>query len=97
MNRKYLGRRGPTDVVSFPMESNDFLGDIVISLDTAAVQAKNEKRRLKEQVMILAVHGLLHLLGYDHVKPEDRLQMRAKERELCVASGIYRPDAPSYI
>jgi len=73
LNEKYLGRKGPTDVISFPMEGegdggleSSLLGDVVISVDTAAREAEQSGETLERSVMRLLAHGLLHLLGYDH-------------------------------
>src|SRR3990172_8848518 len=68
LNRRYRGRDRPTDVLAFPMDSADgpLLGDVVISVDTALVQAKLASQALEEEVMVLLLHGILHLLGYDH-------------------------------
>lgn len=82
LNRRYLKRKGPTDVLSFPMETEKLLGDIVISIDTAKKEARAEKKTLRLQCLVLAIHGLLHLLGYDHQKHKDWLCMKKKEGEL---------------
>jgi len=58
-----------------------FLGDIVISTETAARQAEEYGNTLEEEMCFLAVHGTLHLLGYDHIEPEDEAIMREKQRE----------------
>lgn len=65
-----------------------FLGDIVISLDTAKRQALEYDNTLVEELCFLAVHGCLHLLGYDHIDPEDELVMRDKQREARAARSI---------
>ncbi len=57
------------------------LGDIAISLDTAERQAKEYGNTLEEEIAFLAVHGILHLMGYDHIEEEDELKMRQKQRE----------------
>lgn len=80
LNKQWRGKDAPTDVLSFPMEEDDLLGDVVISLETAA--------RDGTPVRVLLVHGLLHLLGYDHeTGEEDAAAMRAKENELLAALG----------
>lgn len=80
LNREWRGKDAPTDVLSFPMEEGDLLGDVVISVETAARDAT--------PIRVLLVHGLLHLLGYDHeTGDEDAAEMRAKENELLVALG----------
>lgn len=74
LNLAHRGVDAPTDVLSYPMHEPDdvgmpetgFLGDIVISLDTAARQARAHGHDLEREVAILAAHGLMHLLGFDH-------------------------------
>ncbi len=68
LNRRYLGRDRPSDVLAFPMDSADgpLLGDVVISVDRALAQAKQARKGLDEELIILLLHGVLHLLGYDH-------------------------------
>ena len=66
-----------------PGEAEDSvaLGDIAISLDTAARQAEEYGNELEEEIAFLAVHGILHLMGYDHIEPEDEQKMRQRQRE----------------
>jgi probable rRNA maturation factor len=72
LNSYYRGKNKPTDVLSFSMLEGDAselsrsLGDVVISLDTAKAQAKKNKQSISDEVATLIIHGLLHLLGYDH-------------------------------
>ena len=72
LNSYYRGKDKPTDVLSFSMLEGDAselsrsLGDVVISLDTAKAQAKKNKHSISDEVATLIIHGLLHLLGYDH-------------------------------
>ncbi|MBI1908939.1 MAG: rRNA maturation RNase YbeY [Deltaproteobacteria bacterium] len=80
---QYFNDSTPTDVISFPSgEQNGFLGDILISLDTAARQARQKKHSTWDEVKLLLVHGILHLLGYDHQKKRDRQKMWQKQRAL---------------
>jgi probable rRNA maturation factor len=99
LNRDYRHKDRPTDVLSFHFESAGIpsaieagwlLGDIVISLDTAARQAQSRKRPLEEEVRWLLAHGILHLVGYDHATPEEKRVMVAWTRKLVRAAG----DAP---
>ena len=90
LNRQYLRRNRPTNVIAFPMASGDpaalpshLLGDVVISAETAKRQAEAAGRETGEEILFLMIHGVLHLLGYDHEKnAEERRKMEAKEREL---------------
>jgi probable rRNA maturation factor len=89
MNRQFLGIDEPTDVLSFPDESDDFvqgmadqelLGDIAIALPLASRQAAAIGHPLDAEVAHLLVHGILHLCGYDHVtSAEDEARMRSRE------------------
>lgn len=91
MNKHYLNLDHPTNVISFAMEEGEFgginpqiLGDIVISVETASRDASAGQLDLVEEIEFLMIHGLLHLLGYDHEKAaaEKAAEMRAREREL---------------
>ena len=66
LNREYRSVDRPTDVLSFPLDDDVLLGDVVISLDTAAAQAAQRGPELRDELRVLLVHGLLHVLGYDH-------------------------------
>lgn len=88
LNRRWLKRDRPTNVIAFPMDGpQDFvLGDIVISTETAQREAAERGVELREHVALLLIHGLLHLLGYDHeADPQQEARMRAKEEELLRA------------
>jgi probable rRNA maturation factor len=90
LNRRYLGRNRSTNVISFPMAEGDpvpnspqVLGDVVLSAETAERQARRTKRNAEDEILFLLIHGILHLLGYDHITtPGERRKMREKEREL---------------
>ncbi|MCX8053032.1 MAG: rRNA maturation RNase YbeY [Armatimonadetes bacterium] len=94
LNRDYRGVDAPTDVLAFSqLEGDDFgaeggnvLGDVVISVETAARQAEEHGHSLDKEIELLLVHGLLHLLGYDHESPEDEKRMFARQDEL-LSSG----------
>jgi probable rRNA maturation factor len=95
LNRTYRGQDGPTDVLSFPFDPRDtpegeapYLGDIVISLERAAAQAGARGDEPTYEVCLLAVHGLLHLLGQEDDTDAQALAMQALEIEL----GARRPD-----
>jgi probable rRNA maturation factor len=71
LNAKFRNKDYPTDVLSFPVEQNlpgamHLLGDVIISLDKARQQAKEQRRSLREEIVTLLIHGVVHLLGYDH-------------------------------
>ncbi len=105
LNLRWRGVDAPTDVLSFAMDEGDPvaaggpqmpLGDVVISLDTAAAQARARDVDLEQEATFLLVHGLCHLLGHDHAVPEEAAQMRAEEDRLLahVAPGQKRPPTP---
>ncbi len=75
MNRQYLGRNGPTNVIAFPMQEGDFsamnphlLGDVVISVETCQREAEAAGMGFDRRFTELLIHGILHLFGYDHEK-----------------------------
>ena len=101
LNSTYRGITGPTNVLSFPMADESaangpqLLGDIVISVDTAMREAGDCDRTMEEYLCILLVHGLVHLLGYDHERgEEDAAAMTAKEQELLLQVSEAKKLAP---
>jgi len=80
LHQRYMGEPGPTDVLSFPQDDDPFdggpalLGDVVICPEVAAEQEGGES-----EVRLLLVHGILHLLGYDHLTDEERAEMWARQ------------------
>jgi len=90
LNRQYFRRNRPTNVISFPMLEETplsprgrVLGDVVISSETAERQAAEVGKKTEDEVLFLLIHGILHLVGYDHEKArEKRVEMEAKEQEL---------------
>ncbi|PKN77520.1 MAG: rRNA maturation RNase YbeY [Deltaproteobacteria bacterium HGW-Deltaproteobacteria-10] len=93
LNNRYRNKNKPTDVLSFSLQEGDFshinpdmLGDIVISVDTAAKNAFKVDLSLDQEINFLIIHGLLHLLGYNHEKttPAEARKMRKKEKELFI-------------
>lgn len=76
LNRRYRSRSRPTDVLSFPAEGNGYLGDVVISAPTARRQARRYRHGLAEEIKLLMLHGLLHLMGYDHETDNGRMNRR---------------------
>ncbi len=89
LNAEHRGRRAPTDVLSFSLIEGDhnayrgrLLGDVVISVDTAARQARSTHRALDDELLRLLVHGALHLVGHDHRQEGEARRMRAEERRV---------------
>lgn len=97
LNRMHRGKDKPTDVLSFPFEPSEFegperlLGDIVISVETARRQAADYDAPLQDEIYRLTIHGLLHVLGHDHMEDEERAVMEAEERRLAEAIGMPWP------
>ncbi|MGH2318176.1 rRNA maturation RNase YbeY [Planococcus sp. 4-30] len=103
INREYRGKDQPTDVISFAMEELGegetaiigspeprMLGDIIISLDRTKEQAADYGHSFERELGFLAVHGFLHLLGYDHMTEEDEKKMFSRQEEILVSLGITR-------
>jgi len=90
LNQQYRNQQGPTNVLAFPMQEGDFsginpdlLGDVVISIETAAKEAEQMEMSVTQRFNFLLIHGVLHLFGYDHEKSEEAAaQMDQKSEEL---------------
>jgi len=101
LNQEYRGVDRPTDVLSFALQEDmedepdaafedDMLGDIVISAERAKEQAKEYGHSFEREIVYLAVHGTLHLLGYDHEEEMDKQEMRSKEEEVMAILRLER-------
>jgi len=89
LNEQYRGKAGPTDVLSFSLmegahvdRRGGMLGDVIVSLETAAAQARRGRRSLDDEVLRLLIHGTLHLVGHDHEQDDEARRMRAEERRV---------------
>ncbi|MCB0956619.1 MAG: rRNA maturation RNase YbeY [Ilumatobacter sp.] len=108
LNAEYMGKEGPTDVLSFPIDAVEadivlhatppsrgpdrsppdpgdmplLLGDVVICPSVAAAQAPDHAGTVEDELALLVVHGVLHVLGYDHAEPDETAAMRARELAL---------------
>lgn len=97
LNLRYRGRSGPTNVLAFPMSDfggpvdqapdvdSGMLGDVVICVDTAQREAEESGITLEQRIDRLLIHGVLHLLGYDHVHGEEQAVRMEKEEERLIA------------
>lgn len=94
LNARYRGKEGPTDVLSFECDdpcaatgSDEpiAIGDVVIAPEIAVQQAEEYGHTVEEELNLLLVHGVLHLLGYDHIEDADATVMQARERALLEA------------
>ena len=107
INKQYRNVDRATDVLSFPMfekeeidnkiakhdfEHEDVLGDIVISIEQVEKQAKEYGHSFEREFAYMLVHGFYHLMGYDHIKEEDKVIMRPKEEKVLEKLGIRREE-----
>ena len=101
LNKTYRGVDRPTDVLSFALAESDeptveggpeteILGDLVMSVERVAAQAEEYGHSLRREAAFLTVHGMLHLLGYDHMEDEEREEMEREQRAVMDALGISR-------
>jgi len=94
LNRSYVGVDETTDVLSFPAEEKDpdtgenYLGDVVVSLPQAQVQAGIAGHPLEAEVQLLVIHGVLHLVGHDHAEAQDRERMWAAQAAALEGLGL---------
>jgi probable rRNA maturation factor len=96
LNQRFRGRRGPTNVLSFPdARPQSRLGDIALAFGVTAAEAQAQGKPLADHLRHLVVHGVLHLLGYDHERDADADRMEAAEREILAGMNISDPYRPS--
>jgi len=96
LNETYRHKTGPTNILSFPFETPPgikmpLLGDLVICAPLVAKEAKQQQKTLIAHWAHLVIHGILHLLGYDHIKKKDAAQMEKIEIELLARLGFADP------
>ncbi|MGY9060565.1 MAG: rRNA maturation RNase YbeY [Candidatus Puniceispirillales bacterium] len=96
LNKKFRKINSPTNILSFPsmptnINTNNFLGDIVISSDTLIKEANNEKKIEEDHLIHLFIHGVLHLLGYDHETSYDAKIMETLEIKILKSLNINNP------
>jgi probable rRNA maturation factor len=95
LNSRYLGRSGPTNVIAFPMQegphigiNSDILGDVVISVETTTAEARENGYTPEEMFDFYLIHGILHLVGYDHTgSVEEAIRMEEKTMEIWTTLG----------
>ncbi|HDP69496.1 MAG TPA: rRNA maturation RNase YbeY [Actinobacteria bacterium] len=101
LNSQYRGAEEPTDVLSFPLfdkvpqektEHLLMLGDVVICPSVARRNALEMRRSLEKELNMLLVHGILHLLGYDHIEPKDEILMKMRQKEILKKFAQSRSD-----
>jgi probable rRNA maturation factor len=100
LNADHLGKDGPTDVLSFPLDTDDagpaggvpvLLGDVVVCPVVALEQAPSHAGTADDELALLVVHGVLHVLGHDHAEPAETAAMRTRELELLSAHHWHGP------
>lgn len=101
LNKQYRDMDRPTDVLSFALNEGEddgydgpdtaLLGDIVISLDKVKEQAEEYGHSFERELAYLTIHGMLHILGYDHMNPDDKQEMRTEEEFVLNRLGYVRP------
>ena len=102
INNDYRNKNKPTNIISFPFEKpaglpddftemNDFIGDIVISSDVLEQEAKEQNKHLENHWCHIIIHGVLHLLGYDHIEENEAQEMESLEIKILQSLNISNP------
>jgi probable rRNA maturation factor len=97
LNARWRGKDAPTNVLAFASEESPvkgkpvLLGDVVLAYETVAREAKDQKKRLADHLRHLVIHGVLHLLGYDHMKAAPAKRMEALETRILASLGVADP------
>ncbi len=90
MNKQYRNKDYVTDVLTFPSDEAEELGDVVIALDKATVQAKAYGHSVEREIAFLAVHGFLHAIGYDHANEKSAQVMNTLQEAILKHCGLVR-------
>ena len=93
LNRDYRGKNKATNVLSFPQDDPQMLGDIIIAYETIIREAKEQNKIFEHHLMHMLVHGCLHLLGYDHETDSEAEEMEALEIEILSGLSVKNPYA----
>jgi probable rRNA maturation factor len=94
LNQTFLNHDADTDVLSFPADETDpetgrlYLGDVIISMEQAGAQAEERGHPKEDEIQLLVVHGVLHLLGHDHAETEEKSRMWSVQAEILERLGI---------
>jgi probable rRNA maturation factor len=93
LNARFLGKDRPTNVLAFPDASSERLGDVALAFGVCQREAAEQGKSLADHASHLVIHGVLHLLGYDHLADDEAARMEALERRLLAAMNIQDPYA----
>ena len=91
LNKNYRGKDKPTNILSFPMDEDDMLGDLVLSYDTIVAESDDQKKTFENHYTHLIIHGVLHLLGYDHIDDAEADEMEQQEIDVLSRLKIANP------
>ncbi len=91
LNKEFRNQNKPTNVLSFETKDQNYLGDIIISIDKIRSEAKKQGKKTDDHFIHLLIHGILHLQGLDHIKDKDANKMEQKEIELLKKLNIKNP------
>ncbi len=91
LNKEYRGKDKPTNVLSFPQGEPFSLGDIILARETITREAEDQKKSFDDHLSHLTVHGILHLLGFDHEEESEAEEMEALEIEILEKMGLKNP------
>ena len=97
LNQRFRGKTGPTNVLSFPAAetARPFLGDVILAYGVCAREATDQGKPLADHLLHLVIHGVLHLLGHDHIQDDEAEAMETRERTLLAKLGVPDPYAVS--
>ncbi|MFP5448166.1 MAG: rRNA maturation RNase YbeY [Caulobacterales bacterium 32-67-6] len=95
LNAEYRRKAGPTNVLSFPAAQNPegFLGDLALAYGVCAREAEQQNKSLADHLQHLVAHGVLHLVGYDHMNEDEAAEMEGLERRILAGLGVADPYA----
>ena len=88
LNRIWRGKNRVTDVLSFELEDGEVFGEVLISYEQAARQAKDLEHSTRDELIFLLVHGVLHVFGYDHEQSKDAKRMFPLQKKILTKLGI---------
>ncbi|MBL4805327.1 MAG: rRNA maturation RNase YbeY [Alphaproteobacteria bacterium] len=91
LNKQWRGKDKPTNVLSFPQDEPQLLGDVILAFETIHREAEAQEKTFENHVSHLIVHGILHLLGHDHENDEEAEVMESLEIEILRALGVKNP------